>query len=172
MGEIKAVSITSGAQRFSLEFLDHYYFWGNNSDWDTGVAYVVGTWTHVCFTSDGSDSTPNLKLFINGSEVAAGTPGSILTTAGTWCGFGSHHAAGGSPDALFDNGVIHDRQLSVSEVFQLYEEQVKGSRSLLNIRSRTSWYLNTEAAPGGAVVPIGVFASRTQPMGMGVMANF
>lgn len=137
---------SAGTIRFSLEFNNNYYFWGSSRDWDTLIAYVVGSWTHVAFVSDGASSTPGLTLYIDGTSRATGSPSSALETAGAWAGFGSHHSAGASPNAYYDCGMIHNRQLSASEVYALYEDDLRGSPETLNWISTRTYFGVTAAA--------------------------
>jgi hypothetical protein len=49
-------------------YLDHWFFWGQAYDWDTGIAPKTGIWQHHVVTFDGT----TVKWWIDGSPLGVG----------------------------------------------------------------------------------------------------
>lgn len=140
---------TAGANRYSLEFNNNYYLWGDVADFDTGIAYITGSWNHVCFTSSGS----NVYFYLNGAlRASAALP--AYTTSGSVINIGSGHpSATSAPNALINDGCIWSRQLSDSEVSQWYKEACLGTRSSLLNQLAKQFITTPPAAPVGGPWP-------------------
>lgn len=107
----------NGARRGMLCFNSNYYFWGENSDWDTGVTFHQDSADHfVAVTSDGT----SLRLYIDGSLAAGPQTIPYAATAGTSVTVGSHHTAGASPDAVIDECAIFTTTLSSGDISDLW----------------------------------------------------
>jgi hypothetical protein len=90
---------STGTKRNVLCFGGNYYFWGENADWGTGIAFDADSdWHAVDVTSDGS----SLRLYVDGMLAAGPQPIPYAAASGTTVTAGGHHPAGASPDADID----------------------------------------------------------------------
>jgi hypothetical protein len=89
-----------GQRRNFLQFggsapSNHVYFWGETHDWDTGVGWVTdGGWHQYVFSTIGGSSTPTIRLYVDGSSAASGTPSGTLDTAAAEIYAGDRHNSG------------------------------------------------------------------------------
>jgi hypothetical protein len=112
-----------GKGRHVLCFNSNYYFWAQNQDWDTGVAFDADSAPHmIAFTSDGSF----LRLYVDGALAAGPQAIPYNATAGTFVTAGSHHSVGASPNADIDECAIFDFDLSAGEISDLYDSGTGG----------------------------------------------
>lgn len=150
--EARGAGGTVGAKRAVLQFggAGDYYFWGENRDWDTGVAWDVdSTWHHVAFTYDAASGAFGDLRFYRDGRLAAGpnTLASTLTTAGSYLYACTKHPSGTSPDADFDDGIILARCWSAAEVAAWYDQSRRGHPDTLR-RLRRTWFVPEEVAGG------------------------
>lgn len=107
----------NGVRRALLNFTGDYYFWGEDRDWDTGVAFDAdGNWHHVVITCSGT----NLNLYVDGSLAAGPQSVPSFSTAGTYITVGENHNAGGPPDADIDECGLWSVELTSGQVTSLY----------------------------------------------------
>ncbi|MGJ8697536.1 MAG: LamG domain-containing protein [Verrucomicrobiaceae bacterium] len=121
------------------------FFWGSNVTtgggtgrqqqihlpWENGISYwrapsgqiaytadagvVAGSWNHWAFTKDSTDG--DIKIYLNGAEVASGTGAGVTTVAASWLG-----SQGGDDrfyHGLVDEFKVYDHELSQTEVSAL-----------------------------------------------------
>lgn len=96
----------------------HWYFWGANIDYDTGVAVDIGR-SIVSFTNDGS----TLRFYLNGERRYSVDTSSIAwnTTAAEFnIGF-AHKNVGVYGDTEIFLGVAHNRALDAAEIRALHQ---------------------------------------------------
>ena len=129
----------TGTRRGVILFNDHYYFWGESADWDTGYTFdrfEAGTQPgdFIVFTCDGT----NLRLYRNGILVAGPQAIPYAAVALTTVTAGSHLSIGTSPNADIDECAIFDFALSAGQVDSLYAsgrqlgEQAAGSGGIIS----------------------------------------
>lgn len=106
---------------------------------------VAGTWYHVVGVYNSANST--VKIYINGSEAASTTTGTIPSSIGDDGGrihIGAEDSTGGVTgyyDGIIDEARIYNRILTSSEITQLYEWAAPPSIYLkLDEKSGTSVY--------------------------------
>jgi hypothetical protein len=76
----------------------------------------TGTWYHIVGTRSSSGST---TLYVNGSSVATGSSGGVSGGA-NWCVVGDDSGGGGRTQGLIDACGVWNRELTSSEVTELY----------------------------------------------------
>lgn len=103
--------------RYVLQFNDNYYFWGDGADWDTGIAWDVGSTRHIVFSFDGS----KLRMYRDGSPAASrsGLPAGMIAALDNVT-LGSCHSAGSCPDATIDEVAIYAAALSSARIAAHY----------------------------------------------------
>jgi len=109
-----------------------------NSGYSTGVSTSAGTfstntWYHIGITIEGTASTNNVKIYVNGSLDVQGSSNKAVpaTTAGTFIGNSTTTTSqGGEFWGKLDQFRIFDKELSSSEVSTLYAETVDTVESL------------------------------------------
>lgn len=86
------------------------------SNWATGYIPTVNTWTHVCFTCEGSTQ----KLYINGSQIATRSSTLDSSTVSEMITIGCQHIDGASLGTYLlgrlNDFRIYDNALSAKEV--------------------------------------------------------
>lgn len=86
------------------------------SNWATGYIPTVNTWTHVCFTCEGSTQ----KLYINGSQIATRSSTLDSSTVSEMITIGCQHIDGASLGTYLlgrlNDFRIYDNVLSAKEV--------------------------------------------------------
>ncbi len=107
----------NGANRAIIFYNNHYYFWGNSSDWDSGVTPTLGKIEHVVLTVSGS----TIALYVDGVLKATGTKPSLTASSPNRVMVGSGHNAAVS-NSYFDlyKTAIYSRALRVGEIASLY----------------------------------------------------
>lgn len=116
-------------------------------DYSSTETIPSGQISHVLVTRAGTAAT----TYLNGKSVATGVV-SATSWTGAYTRFGQRGDGAEYYAGSLDGLARWSRALSASEVFQFYEEQLRGCPNLLNIRSRTSWFLN---AAGGTFTASG-----------------
>lgn len=145
-GQLPAATSGDGTGRYLLQFNNHYYFWGFNADWDTGIAWDIdANWHHIVFTFDGT----TLRFYRDGVLTATGTPSRTLSTAGDFVTAFSFYSSGGTTAANMDLdiGLIYSRTLSADEITRLYSE----SYAFIQAPAARRWL----AAPTGGTTVFG-----------------
>lgn len=71
-----------------------------------------GTWNHWAFTKDSTDG--DIKIYLNGAEVASGTGASTTSVAASW--LGSQAGSERFYDGAIDEVRVYDHELSLGEV--------------------------------------------------------
>ncbi|MFH0992049.1 MAG: LamG-like jellyroll fold domain-containing protein [bacterium] len=117
-----------GDEIYSIDIVDsklRFYFWTNNAHGIVAPNPISGlAWISVVATYDGQ----TMILYLNGNEVARGTPGVSELAGNTHeLTIGSRQSGNGEYDLSF-NGLIDevrmwDRALSASEILEFYNPQ-------------------------------------------------
>lgn len=140
---------TNGAVRAVLQFggSGNYYFWGVNTDWNTGIAYDIDNLPHsAAFTGNGG-SPATIGFYRDGVSRGSTTLGSSFIAAGSNIWANSKHSSGTEPDGDFLGGLIFNRVLSAGELALLDSEFRRGYPTLL--RRVRSWSFGVDAGGGG-----------------------
>lgn len=77
-----------------------------------GAGVASGSWNHWAFTKDSTDG--DIKIYLNGAEVASGTGAGTTSVAAAWLG-----SQGGTErfyDGAIDEVRVYDHELSLGEV--------------------------------------------------------
>lgn len=82
----------------------------------TLTAAMLGKWTHVCCTYDGS----NLKLYVNGLLESTKAQATVAASTGTSFQLGRHASGSSYLDGRIDDVRIYNRALTAEEIKQLY----------------------------------------------------
>jgi hypothetical protein len=86
---------------------------------------VLNQWSHVAFTYNSV--TNDVKLFINGTQVAATTTTAITTTSTNPLVIGNDFLTGTRPfDGLIDEPAIYDTALSVNQIQAIFNSGTAG----------------------------------------------
>ena len=93
----------------------NYYFYGNNRDINTGVAYD-NNWNFHCVTYDGT----TLKWYLNNSIIASQALSLNTTDTPLSIGSANRNNTGYNYNGLIDEVGIWSRALSSTEVGELY----------------------------------------------------
>lgn len=116
-GDILPTNGGGGTERYIITYLGHYYFWGSNADWDTGIAVDADeTWHHIAFTFDGA----YLQFYRDGVPSAgpSASPGFGTTSIHITIG-GGHSVAASSLFSTVADPLIFSRTLSAAEIAAL-----------------------------------------------------
>ncbi|WP_153557352.1 DUF1553 domain-containing protein [Roseimaritima sediminicola] len=98
---------------------------GSYEGTDPDVTLPRGSWSHVCFTYDGSGKASGVKIYVNGllqktKVVRDALTGSIRTAAPMW--LGRRHDGDPMQATAYQDMRIYDRELSAEEVARLPRE--------------------------------------------------
>lgn len=119
-GGLVSDGATVGFKRSLIQYNNHYYFWGDSADWDTGVAWVPGRVEWLTITHDGA----SLRFYRNG-VLAAGPqarPGQLADMPSVYVVAGARHQDGTTgPTGVLYSGSIYNRALSDQQVWALYD---------------------------------------------------
>lgn len=127
-GEIYLISYGGWQERFKVSVPAHGKpIWTTNStegisDMDAGDGneLVVGAWTHLAFTHDGSMD----RIYFNGAKVAEKAVAGDLNDASSPLGFGYDPMSNSNVvNGDLDDLLIYDMALSDEEVMVIYEAQ-------------------------------------------------
>jgi len=90
----------------------------------TNTPVSAGSWYHVAFTWDGTQSSSNLKIYVNGTLQATGGGSFTVPTSAITLWLGAQNAGGSSSadnaiDGLLDDFRIYSRGLSATDIATL-----------------------------------------------------
>ncbi len=96
----------------------HYYFWGQGSDWDTGVNFHADSAVHfIVFTGSTAKA---VNLYVDGSLAAGPHTVASLGTANTFIAAGSHLPSGNAPNCDLQDCAVFASELTPTQIANLY----------------------------------------------------
>jgi hypothetical protein len=116
----KSIDSFTGGWFFYIENNGQFGFQSNRRKWITGGTIVLGTWTHVCATWNGTDGFAGIQLFQDGASTAmknSGSNGSQLDSDAVRDLLIGRVNNGSFPfDGVIDELVVYPRVLTAQEI--------------------------------------------------------
>ena len=116
----KSIDSFTGGWFFYIENNAQFGFQGNRRKWITGGTIVLGAWTHVCVTWDGTDGFAGIRLFQDGASTAmknSGSNGTQLDSDAVRDLLIGRVNNGSFPfDGVIDDFMVYPRVLTAQEI--------------------------------------------------------